>query len=39
MHFSYDFLVILVKKSDRSVKYKRSLNLTRYKHESQSSFA
>ena len=33
MHFSQDFLVFPVKKSDTSVKSKRSLNLTYYKHE------
>ena len=39
MHFSYDFLVIPVKKSDMSVKYKRLLNLTHHKHEPQRSLA
>ena len=39
MPFSYDFLVIPVKKSDTSVKYKRQLNLTRHKQEPQSLFA
>ena len=39
MHFSYDFLVIPIKKSDTSVKYKRLLNFTHHKHEPQSSFA
>ena len=39
MPFSYDFLVLLVKKSDMSVKYKRSLNLTHHKHEPQNSLA
>ena len=39
MPFSHDFLVFLVKKSDTSVKYKRQLNLTHYKQESQSSLA
>ena len=33
MHFSQDFLVILVKKSDMSVKYNRQLNLTHHKQE------
>ena len=37
MHFSYDFLVLPVKKSDMSVKYKRLLNRTHHKHEPQSS--
>ena len=32
MPFSYDFLVIPVKKSDMSVKYKKLLNLTHHKH-------
>ena len=36
MPFSQDFLVIPVKKSDTSVKYKRQINLTHYKQESQS---
>ena len=31
MHFSQDFLVLPVKKSDMSVKYKRQLNLTHHK--------
>ena len=39
MPFSQDFLVISVKKSDMSVKYKRQLNLTHHKQESQSSLA
>ena len=39
MHFSQDFLVIPVKKSDMSVKYKRQLNLTYHKQEPQSSLA
>ena len=39
MPFSQDFLVILVKKSDTSVKYKRQLNLTHHKQEPQSSLA
>ena len=39
MHFSQDFLVILIKKSDMSVKYKRLLNRTNHKHEPQSSLA
>ena len=33
MPFSQDFLVIPVKKSDMSVKYKRQLNLTHHKQE------
>ena len=33
MPFSQDFLVIPVKKSDTSVKYKRQLNLTYHKQE------
>ena len=33
MSFSYDFLVIPIKKSDMSIKYKRSLNRTHHKHE------
>ena len=39
MSFSQDFLVLPVKKSDTSVKYKRQLNLTYYKQEPQSSLA
>ena len=39
MPFSQDFLVIPVKKSDMSVKYKRQLNFTHHKHEPQSSLA
>ena len=39
MPFSQDFLVLPVKKSDTSVKYKRQLNLTYHKQEPQSSFA
>ena len=39
MHFSQDFLVIPIKKSDMSVKYKRQLNLTHHKQEPQSSLA
>ena len=39
MPFSYNFLVIPVKKSDTCVKYKRLLNLTHHKHEPQSSLA
>ena len=35
--FSEDFLVLPVKESDTSVKYKRLLNLTHHKHEPQSS--
>ena len=37
--FLSDFLVLLVKKSDMSVKYKRQLNLTHHKQEQQSSLA
>ena len=37
MPFSYDFLVLPVKNSDMSVKYKRLLNRTHHKHEPQSS--
>ena len=36
MSFSQDFLVIPIKKSNMSVKYKRQLNLTHHKQESQS---
>ena len=39
MLFSYDFLVLLIKKGDTSVKYKRLLNLTHHKYEPQSSLA
>ena len=39
MHFSQDFLVIPVKKSDMSVKYKRQLNLIHHKQKPQSSLA
>ena len=39
MPFSQNFLVLPVKKSDTSVKYKRQFNLTHHKQESQSSFA
>ena len=39
MHFSYNFLVLPVKKSDMSVKHKRLLNRTHHKHEPQNSFA
>ena len=39
MSFSQDFLVIPVKKSDMSVKYKGLLNLTYHKHKPQSSLA
>ena len=39
MPFSQDFLVIPVKKSDTSVKYKRQLNFTYHKQELQSSLA
>ena len=35
MPFSQDFLVLPVKKSDTSVKYKRQLNLTHHKQEPQ----
>ena len=31
MPFSQDFLVLLIKKSDTSVKYKKQLNLTYHK--------
>ena len=33
MAFSKDFLVLPIKKSDMSVKYKKLLNLTHHKHE------
>ena len=39
MHFSQDFLVIPIKKSDTSVKYKRQLNLTHHKQEPQNLLA
>ena len=39
MPFSQDFLVLLVKKSDMHVKFKRQLNRTHHKHEPQSSLA
>ena len=39
MPFSKDFVVLLVKKSDTSVKYKRLLNLTHHKQEPQNSLA
>ena len=39
MPFSQDFLVLPVKKSDTSVKYKKELNLTHHKQEPQCSFA
>ena len=39
MPFSQDFLVIPVKKSDMSVKFKRQLNCTHHKYEPQSSLA
>ena len=39
MSFSQDFLVLPVKKSDMSVKYKKQLNLTHHKQEPQSSLA
>ena len=37
--FLSDFLVIPVKKSDMSVKYKRQINLTHHKQEPQNSLA
>ena len=39
MSFSQDFLVLPIKKSDTSVKYKRQLNLTHHKQEPQNSLA
>ena len=39
MSFSQDFLVIPIKKSDTSVKYKRQLNLAHHKQEPQNSLA
>ena len=39
MPFSQDFLVLPVKTSDTSVKYKRQLNLTHHKQEPKSSLA
>ena len=39
MPFFKDFLVIPVKKSDTSVKYKKLLNLTHHKQEPQNSLA
>ena len=39
MPFSYDFVVLPVKKSDMSVKYKRLLNHTHHKHKPQSLLA
>ena len=39
MPFSQDFLVLPIKESDMSIKYKRQLNLTHHKHEPQSSLA
>ena len=39
MSFSQDFLVLPVKKSDTSVKYKRQLNLTHHKQEPQNLLA
>ena len=39
MHFSLDFLVIPIKKTDMSVKYKRLLNSTHHKCEPQNSLA
>ena len=39
MPFSQDFLVLPVKKSDTSVKYKRQLKLTHHKQEPQNSLA
>ena len=37
--FPYGFLVLPVKKSDMSVKYRRLLNRTHHKHETQRSLA
>ena len=37
MLFSQDFLILPIKKSDTSVKYRRQLNLTHHKQEPQSS--
>ena len=37
MPFSQDFLILPVKKSNMSVKYKRQLNLTHHKHKPQNS--
>ena len=37
--FFQDFLVLPVKKSDMSIKYKRLLNRTHHQHESQNSLA
>ena len=39
MPFSQEFLVLPIKKSDMSVKFKRQLNRTHHKHEPQSSLA
>ena len=39
MPFSQDFLVLPVKKSDMSIKFKRQLNRTHHKHEPQNSLA
>ena len=39
MPFSKDFLVLPIKKSNTSVKYKRLLNLTHHKYKPQSSLA
>ena len=39
MHFSQDFLVLPIKKSVMSIKYKRQINLTHHKQEPQSSLA
>ena len=39
IHFSQDFLVLPIKKSDMNVKYKRQLNLTHHRQEPQNSLA
>ena len=39
MPFSYDFLVLPIKKSAMSAKYKRLLNFTNHKQEPQSLLA
>ena len=39
MPFFQDFLVLPVKKSDTSVKYKRQLNLTHHKQETTQSYS
>ena len=39
MPFTWDFLVLPIKKSDMSAKYKRLLNCIHHKHESQNSLA